>query len=198
MVLPKMGGTRRAAALSCTPSLWRFTKARNLSTKHDTGRVRRQRQTIKKIHVVKKKKKKKSLTDNTVPTLGHSICLQYRPHCSHPGDVMQRLHSEGRERYTFRFTDHFRFSVPAVGSNPSDFSVHLTFVKSSLTISFLNCVKCYHGNTERRHEHICGSPHNERRGCVPLVCVLDGSTKTGSSSSLLRRRETQRSALCSG
>lgn len=133
-----------------------------------------------------------------MPTLGHSICLQYRPHCSHPGDVMQRLHSEGRERYTFRFTDHFRFSVPAVGSNPSDFSVHLTFVKSSLTFSFLNCVKCYHGNTERRHEHICGSPHNERRGCVPLVCVLDGSTKTGSSSSLLRRRETQRSALCSG
>lgn len=60
MVLPKMGGTRRAAALSCTPSLWRFTKARNLSTKHDTGRVRWQRQTIKKIHVVKKKKKKKS------------------------------------------------------------------------------------------------------------------------------------------
>lgn len=33
------------------------------------------------------------LTGNTVPMLGHSICLQYRPHCSHLGDEMQRSHS---------------------------------------------------------------------------------------------------------
>ncbi len=33
------------------------------------------------------------LTGNTVPMLGHSICLQYRPHCSRPGDGTQRSHS---------------------------------------------------------------------------------------------------------
>lgn len=33
------------------------------------------------------------LTGNTVPTLGHSICLQYRPHCSHPGGETQRSRS---------------------------------------------------------------------------------------------------------
>lgn len=37
------------------------------------------------------------LTGNTVPMLGHSICLRCRPHCSHPGDEMQRSHSEGKE-----------------------------------------------------------------------------------------------------
>lgn len=37
------------------------------------------------------------LTDNTVPMFGHSICLQYRPHCSHPGDEMQRSHSGGKK-----------------------------------------------------------------------------------------------------
>lgn len=37
--------------------------------------------------------KKKILTGNTVPMLAHSICLQYRPHCSRPGDGTQRSHS---------------------------------------------------------------------------------------------------------
>ena len=37
------------------------------------------------------------LTDNTVPVLGHSICLQYRPHCLYPGDEMQRSHSAKRK-----------------------------------------------------------------------------------------------------
>lgn len=41
------------------------------------------------------------LTGNTVPMLGHSICLQYRPHCSHLGDEMQRSHSGKKRRGVF-------------------------------------------------------------------------------------------------
>lgn len=37
------------------------------------------------------------LTDNTVPMLGHSICLQYRPHYSHPGDETQRFRSRKKK-----------------------------------------------------------------------------------------------------
>ena len=41
------------------------------------------------------------------------------------------------------------------------------------------------------YERICFSPHNACWGCVPPVCVLDGSTKTNSSSALLKKTNTQ-------
>lgn len=40
-----------------------------------------------------------------------------------------------------------------------------------------------------QYKKICFSPHNVYWGCVPPVCVLDGSTKTSSSSALLKKKK---------
>lgn len=85
--MPTMGGTMREAALLCTPSLRRFTKAQNLERKRTINhQIDPTNLLCFRVFF---------LTGNTVPASGRNTCLRCRPRCSRPGVEMQKSHSAG-------------------------------------------------------------------------------------------------------
>lgn len=78
-----------ALAYALPTAFYQGTKSEhgtNIAIRNTSERKKYQKKELKKIE-------KWTPTDNTVPMLGHSICLQYRPHCLRLDGEMQRSHS---------------------------------------------------------------------------------------------------------